>query len=235
MAEALPRAVLLDLDDTILDDTGSVLTSWRDACAVHRSDMNGVDPDVVFEAIDRIREWYWSDPERHRIGRLELAWARGEVVRLALAEIGVDDPELARAIGNTYHALRDRGIKPFDDSVATVRWLREQGCRLALLTNGGSRGSGTRSIDSILRRCSTRFSSRVKSDSASPIHASTARRSRCWASRRITHGWSATTSSGMLPARSARASRASGSTRGAAACHRDTPSGRIESSVGWRN
>lgn len=102
--------------------------------------MNGLEPDMVFDAIDRIREWYWSDPERHRIGRLELAWARGEVVRHALAEIGVDDPELARRIGDTYHALRDRRIKPFEDSVTTVRWLREQGCRLALLTNGGSRG-----------------------------------------------------------------------------------------------
>jgi putative hydrolase of the HAD superfamily len=69
-----------------------------------------------------------------------LAWARGEVVRLALADIGVDDPDLARRIGDTYHQLRDRWIKPLDESVATVRWLRDQGCRLALLTNGGSRG-----------------------------------------------------------------------------------------------
>jgi putative hydrolase of the HAD superfamily len=136
----LPQAILLDLDDTILDDTGGLVSCWRDACVVHRSTMNGLDPDVVFAAIDRIREWYWSDPERHRIGRLELAWARGEVVRLALADMGVDDPELARRIGETYHELRDRGIRPFDDAVATVRWLREQGCRLALLTNGGSRG-----------------------------------------------------------------------------------------------
>jgi putative hydrolase of the HAD superfamily len=136
----LPQAILLDLDDTILDDTGGVISSWREACASQRSTMNGLEPDVVFDAIDRIREWYWSDPERHRIGRLELAWARGEVVRHALGDIGVDDPDLARRIGDTYHALRDQRIKPFEDSVATVRWLREQGCRLALLTNGGSRG-----------------------------------------------------------------------------------------------
>jgi putative hydrolase of the HAD superfamily len=139
MAGVLPQAVLLDLDDTILDDTGGVIACWRDACVAHRSTMNGLQPEVVFDAIDRIRDWYWSDPERHRVGRLELAWARGEVVRLALLDIGVDDPDLARRIGDTYHALRDRGIKPFDDAVDTVQWLRERGCRLALLTNGGSR------------------------------------------------------------------------------------------------
>jgi putative hydrolase of the HAD superfamily len=137
---SLPRAVLLDLDDTILDDTGGIIDSWREACVAHCSTANGADPETVFAAIDRIREWYWSDPERHRVGRLELAWARGEVVRLALLDIGVDDGELARQIGETYHALRDRSIKPFDEAVETVKWLRERGCRLALLTNGGSRG-----------------------------------------------------------------------------------------------
>jgi putative hydrolase of the HAD superfamily len=134
-----PRAVLLDLDDTILDDSGGAVSCWRQACAAHRSDMNGLDADAVFDAIDRMREWYWSDPERHRIGRLELAWARGEVVRLALAELGVEHDVLAQKIGDTYHALRDEAIRPIDDAVPTVKWLREQGCRLALLTNGGSR------------------------------------------------------------------------------------------------
>jgi hypothetical protein len=123
---SLPRAILLDLDDTILDDSGGVIACWRDACLAHRSSMKGLDADTVFEAIDRTREWYWSDPERHRVGRLELAWARGEVVRLALAELGVDDEGLARQIGDTYHALRDDAIKPFDDAVPTVQWLRAQ-------------------------------------------------------------------------------------------------------------
>lgn len=143
---ALPRAVLLDLDDTILDDTGGIVASWRDACRAHQSRMNGLDAEVVFDAIDRLREWYWSDPERHRVGRLELAWARGEVVRLALADLGVDDDDLARQIGDTYHASRDEAIKPFEDAVSTVEWLRSQGCRLALLTNGGSKGQ-RRKID----------------------------------------------------------------------------------------
>jgi putative hydrolase of the HAD superfamily len=134
----LPRAVLLDLDDTILDDTSGIVSSWREACVAHCSSLNGLGAEAVFDAIDRTREWYWSDPERHRIGRLELAWARGEVVRLALVELGVDDEDLARRIGDTYHSLRDDAIRPFDDAVPTVEWLRAQGCRLALLTNGAS-------------------------------------------------------------------------------------------------
>ncbi len=135
----LPRALLLDLDDTILDDSTGIATCWRDACTSSCSALNGLDAEVVFAAIDRTREWYWSDPERHRAGRLELAWARGEVVRLALADLGVDDAELARRIGDKYHALRDESLRPLDDAVSTVEWLRSQGCRLALLTNGGGK------------------------------------------------------------------------------------------------
>ena len=134
----LPRAVLLDLDDTILDDSAGVISSWRKACVAHCSPMSGLDAEAVFDAIDRTREWYWADPERHRVGRLELAWARSEVVRLALVELGVGDEDLARRIGDTYHSLRDDAITPFHDAVPTVRWLRGQGCRLALLTNGAS-------------------------------------------------------------------------------------------------
>ena len=143
---ALPQAILLDLDDTILDDSRGIVASWRDACQAHQSRMNGLHPEAVFEAIDRLREWYWSDPERDRVGRLELAWARGEVVRLALADLGVNDDGLARQIGDTYHASRDEAIQPFEDAVTTVEWLRSQGCRLALLTNGGSKGQ-RRKID----------------------------------------------------------------------------------------
>jgi putative hydrolase of the HAD superfamily len=134
----LPPAVLLDLDDTILDDSGHVSSCWLEACVAHQSKMNRLDPRQVYEAIERTREWYWSDPERHRVGRLDLAAARREVVRLALAGIGVDDPQLAEDVGDTCHALRDASLRPFTDAIATVQWLRERGCRLALLTNGSA-------------------------------------------------------------------------------------------------
>jgi len=134
----LPEAVLLDLDDTILDDSGHVSTCWLDACVAYQADLDRLDPVSVHEAIERTRAWFWADPERHRVGRLDLAAARREVVRLALAEIGVDSPDLAQKVGDRYHDLRDARLQPFEDAIDTVQWLRERGCRLALLTNGSS-------------------------------------------------------------------------------------------------
>jgi len=100
--------------------------------------MGPHDPILVYDAIERVREWYWADPERHRTGRLGLAAARREVAHLALKDVGLDDAALAQQIGDTYHSLRDAGLQPFAEAIDTVAWLRDSGCRLALLTNGSA-------------------------------------------------------------------------------------------------
>jgi putative hydrolase of the HAD superfamily len=132
----LPGAVLLDLDDTILNDSGKVEQCWRDACAAYASELADIGQLVVFETIQKTSRWFWSDPERHRAGRLELDAARREVVRRALLEIGTANTSLADKIADAYSHHRDMGMEPLPDAIDTVRWLRDGGCRLALLTNG---------------------------------------------------------------------------------------------------
>ncbi len=133
-----PRALLLDLDDTILDDSGSVNDSWRDACVGHADRLAPLDAATVLEAIRTMSKWFWDDPDRHREGRLQLEAARREVVRLALADLGIEDAELAACIGDAYSHRRDIGMAPLPEAIDTVRWLRDSGRRLALLTNGAA-------------------------------------------------------------------------------------------------
>ena len=133
-----PRALLLDLDDTILDDSSLVHDSWRDACAGQAHRLAPFDPALVTDAIRKTSKWFWDDPDRHREGRLELESARRQVVRLALRELGIDDQELADCIGDAYSQRRDIGMQALPDAIETVRWLRESGRRLALLTNGAA-------------------------------------------------------------------------------------------------
>jgi putative hydrolase of the HAD superfamily len=133
-----PLALLLDLDDTILDDSSLVHDSWRDACAGLADRLAPLDTAIVVEAIRNTSKWFWDDPDRHREGRLQLDAARREVVRLALVELGVDDADLAACIGDAYSRRREIGMTLLPDAVETVRWLRESGRRLALLTNGGA-------------------------------------------------------------------------------------------------
>lgn len=132
----LPSAVLLDLDDTILDDSSNIAACWREACTNQAHRLVPHQIDEVFEKIQQTSKWFWDDPERHRTGRLELNSARREVVRLALKELGIDDADLATAIGDAYAHGREVGIEPLPEAIETVGWLRAAGCRLALLTNG---------------------------------------------------------------------------------------------------
>ena len=134
----IPRAFLLDLDDTILDDSTRVHESWREACATHAARFAPLDAAVVVDAIRKKSKWFWDDPDRHREGRLQLDAARREVVRLALRELGIEDADLADGIGDAYSYHRDIGMAPLPDAIETVRWLRASGRRLALITNGAA-------------------------------------------------------------------------------------------------
>jgi putative hydrolase of the HAD superfamily len=131
----LPKAIFLDLDDTILNDSGPVDACWLDACAIGSAEC-GVAKNVLFGAIKSTGEWFWSDPERHRLGRLDLETARTEVVRLALKGLEIDSDGLAAMIGRAYHDRREERLEIFPDALKTLQWFRDQGCRLALLTNG---------------------------------------------------------------------------------------------------
>jgi putative hydrolase of the HAD superfamily len=131
-----PRAILLDLDDTILDDSSLVHDSWREACASVVGRLAPLETATVVDAIRKTSKWFWDDPDRHREGRLQLEAARREVVRRALIDLGVEDDTLAACIGDAYSHRRDIGMAPLPDAIDTVRWLRDSGLRLALLTNG---------------------------------------------------------------------------------------------------
>lgn len=134
----LPPAILLDMDDTILSDSTSAEECWQSVCNAHASCVDGLRSSTLREAIRAEATWYWSDRDRHRVGRLDLDAARREIVAAALRRLGVDDGELAGAIALDYGQLRDASIEPFPGAIATLRALRERNVRLALLTNGNA-------------------------------------------------------------------------------------------------
>ena len=133
----LPRGILLDLDDTILDDSGTIEPCWRHACRSAQLDV-GADPDALYRAIERTRAWFWSDPERHRMGRLDLDAAARAIVVQSLEDLGARDAGMADRIAATYRHERVAALQPLPNALDTVRWLRERGCRLALVTNGAA-------------------------------------------------------------------------------------------------
>jgi len=131
-----PVALILDLDDTILDDSSSVQSAWRDVCVDAATTQPSLAPERLVETIFQVRDWYWSDPERHRVGRQDLRATSAKIVHLALQKLGIDDEKLARAIAFAYRDRRDAALRPLPGAIETLAALNRRGFPLALLTNG---------------------------------------------------------------------------------------------------
>src|SRR5512140_2292554 len=136
MTNAYPNTLLVDLDDTVINYGGSTEASWREVCALAARQVAGLDAATLYAAIDRVRHWYWSDPERHREGRANLRAASRRIVEQALRDLGFDLPDLAATIAERYRDRREAALHIFPGAVETLERLRAHGVRLGLLTNG---------------------------------------------------------------------------------------------------
>ncbi len=140
----LPRrddldALLLDLDDTILDDTSGSAPAWKSTVAFLCARQPRLEPRRLLAAIRAELDWFWSDAERHRRGRLDLFGARlGVVERVLAREAGSGLGPLAREALHHYEETRARSIRLLKGAAEALEALRASFPRLALLTNGAS-------------------------------------------------------------------------------------------------
>ena len=134
----LPPAIFFDLDDTIISYDAGAVPLWKEVCEAYCFQTGEFQAQQVFESVIRTSKWYWSDQERHRIGRLNLANARREVVTRAFHELGSDNLAGAHWIADEFSARRNASIVIFPDAEATLQDLQRRGVRLALLTNGAA-------------------------------------------------------------------------------------------------
>ena len=134
--DLLPKAILFDLDDTVLAFEAVADIVWREISATFAPRLRGVEPDALLSALRQGRKWFWSDPDRHRRGRLDLELARQEVVLAAFDHLGLAAPSLAREIAEAYAVQQYDAVYVFDGALDTLRRLKDHGVRLALVTNG---------------------------------------------------------------------------------------------------
>ncbi|MBI1845891.1 MAG: HAD family hydrolase [Candidatus Rokubacteria bacterium] len=129
------RALLLDLDDTLLDYSGDIDVSWRVACTTGCAGSR-VDAERLVTAVEASRRAFWDDPARFRAERVNMFGAWRKIVEGGLARLGIEDLELATHIATGYEALRRERMRLFPDALATLEHLCERGVPLGLVTNG---------------------------------------------------------------------------------------------------
>ncbi|MDO9069565.1 MAG: HAD family hydrolase [Deltaproteobacteria bacterium] len=135
--ESLPKIMLFDLDDTIVDYSRRGRESWIEVCEEHSNAATPFDPAAMFTTITSVSAWFWSDEERFRVGRLDLDEARRVVCRYALERTGIDDKALADAMGTAYARKRDEACRLLPGARDTLETLRSLEVPLGLITNGG--------------------------------------------------------------------------------------------------
>jgi putative hydrolase of the HAD superfamily len=139
MTTLLPRAILFDLDETILT-FGPRMEQLLAVAADFVTD-GAVGAEALARVVDARFAAFWADEARHKAWRSRLAEAREAVVVEAFAELAAAGavgltPEAARRFSDAFHALRASRIAPFPDALDAVDKLRAAGVKLALITNG---------------------------------------------------------------------------------------------------
>lgn len=132
-----PKAILFDLDDTIISFDGVTEAAWKETCYSFVEEMHtSFSSNVLLEQIRKVRGWYWNDPERHRIGRFNILKARREIVKLAMEELQYFDEESACRLADNYSRRQKELIHLLPDSITTLERLKALNIRMALITNG---------------------------------------------------------------------------------------------------
>ncbi|MEW6185952.1 MAG: HAD family hydrolase [Thermodesulfobacteriota bacterium] len=135
----LPKGILIDLDDTILAYSAVAEPTWRRLCAELSDRIDSFTPDNLYQEIQKVSNWYWSDKERHKNGRLDLNATRRRTVSLAFQGLGLNDVSLAHELADAFSFHREEDIYLFERAEETLAQLTKRNIRLALMTNGEAR------------------------------------------------------------------------------------------------
>jgi putative hydrolase of the HAD superfamily len=141
---ALPRAILFDLDDTILAAFGQSEGQWQRVVADFAEHLVPHPPDEIIAAILAYSKYLWADEARHKDWRHRIGEARRHIVASAFAELTAERGEasppraVCDAIADRFNELHEAELRMFPGAHETLDRLKELGVRLALVTNGAA-------------------------------------------------------------------------------------------------
>ena len=133
------RAVLFDLDDTLVAFGAVGEESWSQAVGVYVAKNPAAAGLPIQKTIAARSALFWSDVERHRTGRLDISAARRQIVTQAFTELGLPEPD-AVEVADHFSRVRLQNMFVFPGVHELLDGLAGRGFGMALLTNGDSSG-----------------------------------------------------------------------------------------------
>jgi len=139
----LPRAILFDLDDTILSAYSRPEAAWLTVLEQFVPELGPVDLVAVADAVSLRAREFWADSSQHKHWRMRLGEARRLVVIQAFERLrgsghAALDAPLAERVADRFTAYREEAMCFFPGAAETIDALKRLGVRLALVTNGAA-------------------------------------------------------------------------------------------------
>jgi len=137
----LPRAILIDMDDTILSAYGKPDVAWRVVVEEFAAELGPLAPQQVAAAIAVSARTFWQNAEAH--WRLKLDEARHEVVRNGFSALATSEGvplsnAFAVRLADRFSAYREEQMFIFPGVHEALEAFRAAGVKLALITNGAA-------------------------------------------------------------------------------------------------
>ncbi|HEY9060514.1 MAG TPA: HAD family hydrolase [Pseudobacteroides sp.] len=133
----LPKAILFDMDDTIILSGGISDEIWDEISRHFVSKYNLFEYHVFTNELLRLRKWFWSDKKRHKAGRQDMLLARRDLIKMTIESLGGKDHGYADEMAKLFVKRHMESMKMFDKAEDTLVELGKSGVKLALVTNGG--------------------------------------------------------------------------------------------------
>ena len=132
-----PKAILFDLDDTLLELGANSARVWQVLTQQHAAELH-VDANVLLSAIETARRWYWDDEVRHQRGRLNQLAALEEMVKIALEQLNIDAPQVPALYAQQFDEVLFELLQLFPGTIDILEHLRARGIKLGMITNGSA-------------------------------------------------------------------------------------------------
>ena len=137
----LPRAMLIDMDDTILSAYGRPEIAWNHVAAEFADELAPLPSSALAAAVLGFARNFWSTAEpawRLKLGEARRITVQGGFDALAAAGHARLPSDLAVRIADRFSEYREEEMFIFPGAHDAIDELRSRGVKLALVTNGAA-------------------------------------------------------------------------------------------------
>jgi putative hydrolase of the HAD superfamily len=137
----LPRAMLIDMDDTILSAYGRPEIAWNTIASEFSAEFGALPPHRVAASVLTFARSFWATAEP--VWRLKLAEARRLTVKGGFAALAAEGhrqltDDLAVRVADRFTTYREAEMFVFPGAHDAIDALKARGIKLALVTNGAA-------------------------------------------------------------------------------------------------